>query len=205
MSANYQDRMKDYVPVNERIDAFLTAFPEGSLQTEIVELTSERVTVKAYAYRTPADPRPGIGHSSLNIPGSTPYTKGSEIENAETSAWGRAIAALGFEVKRGIASSEEIANKQSGAGRKTKPESGPVPAPAGPSLDQIKARLLTVASEHHLGAAALDLLIEDYAPKGSTPEQVRDGLISLGTNIGRGKHDGGVTDGLPALPEPVSA
>ena len=109
---DYQDRMKDYVPVNERIDAFMTAFPEGSLQTEIVELTDSRVTVKAYAYRVPTDPRPGVGHSSLNIPGSTPYTKGSEIENAETSAWGRAIAALGFEVKRGIASSEEVRNKQ---------------------------------------------------------------------------------------------
>lgn len=109
---DYTDRMKDYVPVNERIEAFYSAFPNGSLQSEIVELTDQRVTVKAYAYRTPDDPRPGIGHSSLNIPGSTPYTKGSEAENAETSAWGRAIAALGFEVKRGIASAEEVRNKQ---------------------------------------------------------------------------------------------
>nr|MBA3405704.1 hypothetical protein [Gemmatimonadaceae bacterium] len=57
--------MKDYVPVNERIDAFYRAHPEGSMQSEIVELTAERVTVKAYAYRTVDDPRPGIGHSSL--------------------------------------------------------------------------------------------------------------------------------------------
>jgi hypothetical protein len=102
--------------------------------------------------------------------------------------------------------------QQSGAGRQSKPESGPVPAPAGPSLDQIKARLLTVASEHHLGAAALDLLIEDYVPKGSTPEKVREGLILLGTAIGRGKHDGGVapgasgapTDGLPPMAEAMT-
>lgn len=199
---DYEDRMKDYVPVNERIDAFYTTFPNGSIQSEIVELTDSRVTVKAYAYRTVEDPKPGTGHSSVNIPGSTPYTKGSEIENAETSAWGRAIAALGFEVKRGVASTEEIRNKQSGAGRKTKPESGPVPAPAGPSLDQIKSRLLTVASEHHLGAAALDLLIEDYVPKDATPEQVREGLILLGTAIGRGKHDGGLPGGSQ---EPTAA
>ena len=76
------------------------------------------MTIKAYAYRMPEDQRPGIGHSSLEIPGSTPYTKGSEIENAETSAWGRAIAALGFEVKRGIASREEVANKQPGPGER---------------------------------------------------------------------------------------
>jgi len=106
------DIMKDYVPVNERIGAFLAKHPEGSLQSELVELSDSRVVMRAYAYRSPDDPRPGIGYSSLEIPGRTPYTRGSEVENAETSAWGRAIAALGFEVKRGIASAEEVRNKQ---------------------------------------------------------------------------------------------
>ena len=124
--------MKDYVPVNERIDQFYRQFPEGSIQSEIVELSDKRVTVKAYAYRTPADPRPGTGHSSLDIPGATPYTRGSEIENAETSAWGRAIAALGFEVKRGVASAEEVRNKS--GQRPAKPEQ------TGPSDEQIRAR-----------------------------------------------------------------
>jgi hypothetical protein len=132
--------MSDYVPVNERIEAFKADWPEGSLQSTIVELTETRVTVKAYAYRTPDDQRPGIGHSSLEIPGGTPYTRGSEIENAETSAWGRAIAALGFEVKRGVASREEVRNKPSGQGVEAKPgataasseASAPVPAPTAP-------------------------------------------------------------------------
>lgn len=137
--------MDDYVPVNERIEQFYNAFPEGSLESEIVELTERRVTVKAYAYRKPDDPRPGIGHSSLTIPGSTPYTRGSEIENAETSAWGRAIAALGFEVKRGIASAEEIRNKSN---QPPSPASSPrsatveparelSPASATPSFDDL--------------------------------------------------------------------
>ena len=111
MSAR-DDIMKDYVPVNERIGAFLTKHPDGSLQSELVELSDNRVVMRAYAYRHPEDARPGIGYSSLEIPGRTPYTKGSEVENCETSAWGRAIAALGFEVKRGIASAEEVRNKQ---------------------------------------------------------------------------------------------
>ena len=105
-------KMDDYVPVNERIEAFYAKHPDGSLQSEIVELTASRVSVKAYAYRSAEDQRPGIGHSSLEIPGSTSFTRGSEIENAETSAWGRAIAALGFEVKRGLSSREEVRNKQ---------------------------------------------------------------------------------------------
>lgn len=104
-------RMDDYVPVNDRIAAFKEAYPEGCLQSEIVRLTDSLVVVKAYAYRSATDTRPGEGHSSLEIPGSTSFTRGSEIENAETSAWGRALAALGFEVKRGVSSREEVRNK----------------------------------------------------------------------------------------------
>lgn len=104
--------LEDYVGVNERIIAFKEKYPEGVLQSEIVELTDKRVVIKAAAYRTPDDIRPGIGHSALGIPGATPYTRGSELENAETSAWGRAIAALGFEVKKGIATRGEVESKR---------------------------------------------------------------------------------------------
>jgi hypothetical protein len=202
---DYEDRMKDYVPVNERIDAFYTAYPDGSIQSEIVELTDSRVTVKAYAFRTVDDPKPGTGHSSVNIPGSTPYTKGSEIENAETSAWGRAIAALGFEVKRGIASTEEVRNKQGrGTARASHPRDTGTSLP-GPSLDQIKARLLEVAAEHHIGITALDMLIADRIPKDASAEEVRTGLIELGTNIGRGKHDGGVPPEQMPADEAIAA
>jgi hypothetical protein len=102
---------KDYIPVADRIAEFYAKHPEGSLQSEILTLTDSLVLVKGWAYRTPDDPRPGIGHSSLGIPGNTPYTRGSEVENAETSAWGRAIAALGFEVKNGVATAEDVRNK----------------------------------------------------------------------------------------------
>ncbi len=107
-----KDRMKDYVPVNERIAAFYDKYPDGSLQSEIVELSDKRVVVRATAYRTPEDIRPGVGHAAEAIPGITPFTKNSELAVAETSAWGRAIAALGFEVKRGIATKEDVLSKQ---------------------------------------------------------------------------------------------
>lgn len=102
----------DYVQVNERIEKFKEEWPEGSLQSEVVELTDSRVTVKAMAFRHPDDPRPGIGHSFMSIPGTTSFTRGSELENTETSAWGRALAALGYEVKKSVASAEEVANKK---------------------------------------------------------------------------------------------
>lgn len=109
----------DYVDVAARIVEFKAAFPEGSLQPVdhdnpyiLQEIGNETLIVyRAAAYRTPDDPRPGIGVASEVFPGRTPYTKGSEIMNAETSAWGRAIVALGIPTKR-IASKEEVRNRQ---------------------------------------------------------------------------------------------
>jgi hypothetical protein len=45
------------------------------------------------------------------IPGKTPYTKDSEVQNAETSAWGRAIVAVGAATAKKIASREEVRNR----------------------------------------------------------------------------------------------
>jgi hypothetical protein len=152
-------KMDDYVPVNERIGAFKAEHPEGSLQSKIVELTEGRVTVMAMAYRTPDDPRPGIGHSSLEIPGSTSFTRGSEIENAETSAWGRAIAALGFEVKRGLASAEEVRNKQPEQGRGARASNPDAPAPVQrtPEEAALLTKLLAVPS---MSRARMSLLAD---------------------------------------------
>lgn len=177
--------MKDYVPVNERIDQFYREFPNGSIQSEIVELSDKRVTVKASAYRTPDDPRPGIGHSSLDIPGATPYTRGSEIENAETSAWGRAIAALGFEVKRGVASAEEVRNK-----------SGQRPAPpkdSGPTDEQIRARYAWAKA---LGWADSDLDEAMAAATGQTPMDSTDAAWKA---FARRLRDGEIQHEQPAL------
>lgn len=106
---------RDYIDVATRISAFRERFPDGSLQSEIVHLGDNVVVMKGIAYRTPDDVRPGIGHSAMSIPGPTSFSRGSEIENAETSAWGRALAALGFEVRAGVATSDEIRSKSNDA------------------------------------------------------------------------------------------
>ncbi|MCI0583336.1 MAG: hypothetical protein L0227_10710, partial [Chloroflexi bacterium] len=72
---------------------------------------------EACAYRTPDDLLPARGWSWLALPGSTPYTKGSELENTETSAWGRAIGALGIGIASGIASADEVQAKADRDGR----------------------------------------------------------------------------------------
>ena len=109
---------ENYVEVSERIRQFIELYPSGSLQSEweYVQRDGEQwLVVKAYAYRTPDDLRPGIGHAWEPIPGRTPYTRGSELMNGETSAWGRATSAIGIAVNRGIASANEIRSAQARA------------------------------------------------------------------------------------------
>jgi hypothetical protein len=113
--------LADYVPVAVRLQQFRDKYPQGSLQPwdaarpyEIEEVGNERlIVVVAAAYREPGDPRPGVGMASEPYPGKTPYTKGSELMNAETSAWGRAIVAvLAADTTLSIASQEEVRNRQ---------------------------------------------------------------------------------------------
>lgn len=103
----------DYIDVATRIVDFREKHPEGSLQQvkwEIVEVAGRAFVVyTAAAYRTPDDTRPGVGTAWEPVPGPTRFTQDSELQNAETAAWGRAIvAALAADTKHGIASSEEV-------------------------------------------------------------------------------------------------
>ena len=108
--------LDDYIDVRERMAEFFEAYPEGTFQSECQFLQTDGrscVVVKAYAYRHPEDPKPGQGLAFEFIPGNTPYTKNSELQNAETAAWGRAVVAVGAgDTKRTpIASREEVRNR----------------------------------------------------------------------------------------------
>lgn len=113
--------MSNYVDVAERIRQFRAQYPTGSLQPADPAKPFEIVTIRdgvhfvvycAAAYRTPDDPRPGIGLAWEKFPGDSSFTRDSELMNAETSAWGRAIvAALAADTQK-IASVEEIRNRQ---------------------------------------------------------------------------------------------
>lgn len=109
-----------YVDVAERIRMFKEKYPNGSLQPLDhskpfdVMAVGERMFVVyvAAAYRTPDDQRPGVGMAWEPYPGKSTFTRDSELMNAETSAWGRAIiAALAAETQK-IASADEVRNRQ---------------------------------------------------------------------------------------------
>lgn len=125
----------DYVDVNERLSWFFSKYPDGSLQSSVLvgpESGSPFVVVKAYAKRTPDDMAPGHGIAYEPFPGTTPYTKGSELMNAETSAWGRALAAIGAPTKGHVASRNEVQGAASRRSSKPKDVAEqPVPKEAG--------------------------------------------------------------------------
>lgn len=104
--------MDGYIDVPSRMALFYKRYPDGSLQMEPIEwieIEGKRWALgRAYAYRTPDDPRPGIGTAWEIVPGTTPFTRGSEVQNLETSAWGRAIGSLGIGIDKSIATLDEI-------------------------------------------------------------------------------------------------
>jgi hypothetical protein len=107
---------EDYIEVSERIQKFYERYPDGSLQGswEWLDDSHTVIVYRAEAYRIADDVRPGVGYASEPYPGLSNFTRNSEIMNAETSAWGRAIASLGIAVHRGIASAQEVRAAQRG-------------------------------------------------------------------------------------------
>lgn len=99
---------KAYVEVNERVKAFRKLFPDGSITTEIISLADGVVTMRAIV---------SDGEGSLLATGlaqekesSSFINKTSYIENAETSAVGRALGFCGIGIDGEIASADEQQN-----------------------------------------------------------------------------------------------
>jgi hypothetical protein len=107
--------LSGYVEVADRLREWYEKNPTARIVTTIVEQSEKRVTVKAEVFRKADDVFPaGVGHSALSIPGTTPYTRGAELENAETSAIGRALVAAGLPSKK-VASADEVLAKRGAA------------------------------------------------------------------------------------------
>jgi hypothetical protein len=107
--------MDDYVDVADRLRQFKSVYPQGSLQQvslQFIDFAGKSwVVYTAAAYRTPDDLTPGHGTAWEPVPGTSNFKRDSEVMNAETSAWGRAIVAvLAAETKR-IATRNEIPQK----------------------------------------------------------------------------------------------
>jgi hypothetical protein len=125
--------LSNYKTVEERITEAKALFPQGRFQTELLVLppglAEKYVAVKARFFRHHDDPTPGEGVAWETVPGKTPYTKDSELQNAETSAWGRAlVAALVVDTSKGIASRQEVRRQRDNE------TTAPDPTPPNPEM-----------------------------------------------------------------------
>lgn len=106
MSISKGNKTTEYATVAQRVVAFRFIYPNGGISTKIISQTDTDVIVRAEIY----DERgsliaTGIASENKNI---GPVNKTSLIENAETSAVGRALGFLAIGTKNGIASAEEM-------------------------------------------------------------------------------------------------
>jgi len=97
---------KSYVEVNERLKYFRQNFKGYSLLSEIVELTDEKIVIKARILSPDlVEVANGLAYE---LAGSSFINKTSYIENCETSAWGRALANFGIGLDNNVASADEV-------------------------------------------------------------------------------------------------
>lgn len=133
------DRLADYVPVSERISKFYEQYDEGRILTTIVEHDREQgfILMRAEVYRSPDDAQPASTGHAYEVQNNGFVNKTSYIENCETGAVGRALAIMGYEIKRGIASREEMekVDRMAGNGKKADPQ-----APLNQEQDELDSR-----------------------------------------------------------------
>jgi len=97
--------------------------------------------------------------ASEPVPGKTNFTRDSELMNAETSAWGRALIAVGAaDAKRGIASANEVRNRQQAVDLSAFDEAVAVAQGVGLEVDWSKARGFAARSQANADRATADLV-----------------------------------------------
>lgn len=97
--------LSNYETVEDRIDAFYKDNEDGRILTEIHTLTADKVIFKALVYVGEILVATGFAYEK---DGSSPVNKTSHIENAETSAIGRALANYNYAKKGARPSREEM-------------------------------------------------------------------------------------------------
>lgn len=97
---------KEYKTVAERVAAFREVSADLTIETEIVRWEGDDVVVKASISDNGKLIATGLAHE---VRGSTNINKTSHVENCETSAIGRALAAFGLGGTE-YASADEVAN-----------------------------------------------------------------------------------------------
>ncbi len=110
----------NYTTVNDRLLELFVKYPNARIQNTVPNVVQfdgrEWWIVTTTIWREPSDEIP-VRASAAEPKGTTPYTRDSEMMNAETSAIGRAIllvGGIGIRPGGGMASANEVRNRAGG-------------------------------------------------------------------------------------------
>lgn len=100
---------KEYTMVKDRIVYFNETYPNGSIVTELVSPpNAERVVIRAIVTPDVGTPSRVFIDYSQAVVGDGQINRTSALENASTSAVGRALAYMGIGVIESVASADEV-------------------------------------------------------------------------------------------------
>lgn len=136
---------KPYAMVNERVKAFRELCPKGTISSEIIKLDDGICVIKASVFDDEGKLlATGYAYEKEN---STFINKTSFIENADTSAIGRALGFAGIGIDESIASYEEVANAITNQNKKVEKSKTPT----------FRNQFILFAKEHNLDFEELSI------------------------------------------------
>ena len=177
-----------YQTVAVRLAAFVEQHDAGLIQTELLSITEKMAVVGAKVWKDRANADAGklpdgTGLASMPIPGPTKFTENSEVENAETSAIGRALAAIGYLSKNEkgeatYASKEEIDAKKGTKSSKPKSKAADDDEDGEETItDRQLVRLMTLAKKAGMDKEGIQAFVKKetgkFRSKQITQEEVQ--------------------------------
>lgn len=157
---------KQYVLVSDRVIYFNEAYPDGSISTELIstpdaETVVVKATVKPDSMTGLSIGRAFTGYSQAKW-GDGYINKTAALENAETSAVGRALAFMGIGVIESIASVDEIhkANSYPQGSHHVAAQDSPKREPATADFTEYQLKLESTGSTEELKRVWSSLPVE---------------------------------------------